>query len=237
MDISCVWEHNGDDTLLHAVELPGAFSRGESRAAALEKMDGEVRSYLIWAGARVPETIRLSIVQEHPCALAVRDADSDVLFDAEKTPLFREEYERLKGLVLRSAADFLSLYEAVPDKGRAAGAPRATFYGCVPRTAHEMYLHTKNVNHYYFSQLEVDADNEGTILQCRRRGFEALEGQPAFLDNPIFHGSFQEDWTLRKLLRRFLWHDRIHARALYRMAVGLFPQGEIPNPFHFGPTL
>ena len=26
-----------------------------------------------------------------------------------------------------------------------------------------------------------------------------------------------ETWTLRKLLRRFIWHDRIHARAMVRM--------------------
>ena len=38
-----------------------------------------------------------------------------------------------------------------------------------------------------------------------------------FLKNPVFEGSWEEDWTLRKLLRRFIWHDRIHARAMERM--------------------
>ena len=63
----------------------------------------------------------------------------------------------------------------------------------------------------------MEADNEGDILTCRRRGFEALEKQPDFLHNPTFEGSWEEDWTLRKLLRRFIWHDRIHARAMERM--------------------
>ena len=40
--------------------------------------------------------------------------------------------------------------------------------------------------------------------------------------------------TLRKVLRRFLWHDRIHAKALWRMARRIWP--DIPDPFCFGGT-
>lgn len=46
MIIKCVWEHNGNDTLLYAVNLPGAYTRGESREAAVRKMAAEARSYL-----------------------------------------------------------------------------------------------------------------------------------------------------------------------------------------------
>lgn len=54
-----------------------------------------------------------------------------------------------------------------------------------------------------------------------------------FLKNSVFKGSYGEYWTLRKVLRRFLWHDRIHAKAMYRMAVRLFGKNEIPNVFAF----
>lgn len=233
MKIECVWEHNGDDTLLYAVKLPGAYARGESLAAALAKMEGEARSFLAWQGAAVPEALTIAVVQDAPCDLAVRDADSDVLFDAEKGPLALEEYTRLKTLALKSAADFLALYEAIPDKDNADAPFRKTFYGPVPRTAEEMYRHTKNVNAYYFGEIEVEADNEGTILDCRRRGFEALEAMPGFLENPVMEGSWGESWTVRKMLRRFLWHDSIHARAMYRMAVRTFGRGSVPDVFRF----
>ena len=96
-----------------------------------------------------------------------------------------------------------------------------------------MYQHTKNVNAYYFGEIEVDADNEGTILSCRRKGFENLEQNSDFLKNLVFEGSYGESWTLRKMLRRFLWHDRIHAKAMYRMAMKKFGGHPIPNVFHF----
>lgn len=233
MNISCVWEHNGNDTLLYAVQLPGAYARGESREAALAKIEAEVRSYLQWRDAVVPENVTLEIIQEAPSTLEIRDADSDVLFDSERVPLTRAEYECLKRLALRSAEDFLKLYQSIPNKEESILPLRRTFYGQVPRTAEEMYRHTKNVNEYYFGEIGVEADNEGSILECRLRGFAELEKQPDFLSNHVFEGSWGEQWTLRKLLRRFLWHDRIHAKAMFRMAVRTFGTDTMKNVFCF----
>ena len=233
MTINCVWEHNGGDTLLYAVDHIGAYTRGETLEAAIQKMPAEICAYRKWRGEKADTVMEVTIVGEKSSELTIRDADSDVLFESERAPLTAEEYAKLKALALRSAQDFLALYESVPDKNAAAAPARKTFYGKVPRTAEEMYVHTKNVNTYYFSEIHVDADNGGSIYACRKRGFEALESKPDYLQNAVFHGSYGEDWSLRKVLRRFIWHDRIHARAMYRMAVTLFGAERIENPFCF----
>lgn len=233
MKLQCVWEHNGNDSLLYAIDLPGAYSRGESREAAVAKLPADAAGYLRWSGKPVPESFDVQIVQEAACELQVCDADSDVLFEAERGELTKSEYEKLKTLSLKSAADFLALYESVPDKNRGAAPARETFYGAVPRTAEEMYIHTKNVNSYYFGEIGVEADNEGNILSCRSRGFETLEAMSDFLKNPVFAGSYGEYWSLRKVLRRFIWHDRIHAKAMYRMAQKAFGEDSVPNLFCF----
>lgn len=232
MKIRCVWEHNGNDSILYANNFVGAFTRGESKDIALQKMAGEVASYLEWKGEAVPDSLEAMITQEKASALTISDADSDVLFEEEKEPLSRAEYEELKALALKSAQDFLDLYEAIPDKNKSCLPVRKTFYGQVPRTASEMYEHTKNVNDYYFGEIGVETDHEGTIVDCRQRGVVLLEGQPDFLKNIVSLGSYNEEWSLRKVLRRFIWHDRIHAKAMYRMAVRTFG-GDIPNVFHF----
>ena len=217
MKRSCVWEHNGADTILWAVEHPGAFARDASLEEAKAKLEKDLHDWADWTGQPVPESVEVEIVGDIACSLNVRDADSDVLLEAEKMPLDREEYELLRDMALRSAERFLRLYESVPDKDRSNNPVRQTFYGPVPRTAREMYEHTKNVNAYYFGEIGVEADNEGDIVDCRRRGFEMLEKQPDFLENRVFEGSWDECWTLRKLLRRFIWHDRLHGRAMVRM--------------------
>lgn len=233
MKIPCFWEHNRGDTLLYAVDLPGAFTRGESLPAAIAKMPAEIKSYLTWKGGTVPDLIEIVIAEEKEAELDIRDADSDAIFDREKAPLTREEYEVLKVLALRSAKDLLALYESISDKNAGLSPLRKTFYGQVPHTAREMYEHTKNVNAYYFGEIGVDTDNDGDIFACRLRGFEALEAQPDFLHMPVIEGSYGEFWSLRKMLRRFIWHDRIHARAMYRRAVQIFGKENIDNRFCF----
>lgn len=233
MKINCVWEHNGNDTLLYAVDYIGAYTRGESLEIAKAKMPREIISYLKWLGEDTRDNIEIIIVQQKCSDLAIKDADSDVIFESEKAPLTAEEYKKLKALALKSAKDFLALYESIPDKSATAIAERKTFYGQVPRSADEMYEHTKNVNEYYFGETEVDADNSGSIYECRKRGFEALEANPDFLQNLVIEGSYGENWSLRKVLRRFIWHDRIHAKAMYRMASKVFGTTKIKNPFCF----
>ena len=233
MTINCVWEHNGRDTLLYAVDFVGAYTRGETLEAAVRKMQAEICSYLKWCGKKAVTSMDIVIIEEKVSELAICDADSDVLFESEKAPLTAEEYKKLKALALKSAQDFLALYDSVPDKNATAAPERKTFYGKVPRSADEMYEHTKNVNTYYFAEIAVDADHDGNIYECRKRGFEVLESNPDFLQNTVRKGSYGEDWSLRKVLRRFIWHDRIHAKAMYRMATKVFGAESIENPFCF----
>lgn len=233
MNIRCIWEHNGNDTLLYAEDFIGAFTRGESRESAINKMQKEIVSYSNWCNTAITESFLIDIVQEKPSELQICDADSDVIFDSEKQVLTKEEYLRLKKLALKSARDFWKLYQSVPDKHRSSLPRRKTFYGYAPRTAKEMYTHTKNVNSYYFGEIGIDVDNSGTIYSCRKRGFDLLEQCDGFLNNKLFAGSFGEEWSLRKLFRRFIWHDRIHAKALYRMAISTFGEKRVANLFQF----
>ena len=233
MRINCVWEHNGNDTILYANNYPGAFTRGASKEEAMSKMPEEIRRFQLWKGETPPDDYEIEIVQEKKSDLQIKDADSDVLFTTEESPLTVEEYQYLKLLALKSAKDFYTLYSSFPDKHKSALSFRNTFYGSVPRTAEEMYQHTKNVNEYYFSEIGVKSDNEGSIFSCRARGFETLETIAGYLSHDTVTGSYGEKWSVRKVLRRFIWHDRIHAKAMYRMGILTFGAETIPDIFGF----
>lgn len=116
---------------------------GESLEIAKAKMPEEIVAYLKWSGEDTSDNIEVVIVGEKGSDLAIKDADSDVLFESEKAPLTSDEYEKLKALALKSAKDFFSLYESIPNKSATAIDERKTFYGQVPRTADEMYEHKK----------------------------------------------------------------------------------------------
>lgn len=209
MKIRCIWEHNGSDTLLYTADYIGAFSRGANRDIAEAKLRREIRSYLSWKDGIDEEIneIEIEIMQNQPSELNIADADSDVLFETEKEPISVGEYLELKVIAMKSAMDFQRLYDSIPDKDLSRRPARTTFYGAVPRTAKEMYEHTKSVNAYYFGEIGVEADNDGTIAECRMRGFEALEklagidgetlkGHGLLMPNPVISGSQGELWTL-----------------------------------------
>lgn len=235
MTVNYIWEHNGNDTLLYADNFPGAYARGESREAAFKKLEPEIKSFLLWRdGISVSEPVEAVLVGEYETSsLNVSDADSDALFETERLPLILPEYEKLKEYALKSAKDFQILYDSIPDKDATCLIRRQTFYGERPVTAAEMYEHTKNVNEYYFNEINVPASNEPDIFSCRLAGFDQLEKQPDFLKNIVYDGSYGEQWSLRKVCRRFIWHDRIHAKAMWRMAVQVFGKNCIANPFYF----
>lgn len=234
MQIDAVDEFNQKGHLIYLSNFIGAYVRGKTREEALRKVSAEIEQYCNWLGICVDSSqCSVAIIQEKQSDLQICDADSDVLFDSEIAPLSMEEYNKLRALALKSAMDFESLYRSIPIKNKSVVPSRKTFYGMVPTTADEMYIHTKNVNDYYFGEIHVPAENEPDIYTCRLHAFEKLEEQPAFLQNTVFDGSYSEQWSLRKVCRRFVWHDRIHAKAMLKMAVKLCGKDIVANPFCF----
>lgn len=219
--------------LLHMVDFPGAYTRGESRQAALDKLPDEYLRWHAWAGLEpLPFSFGVLQITGHDAgSLAVEDADSEILFESEQSILTRPAYDHLKSLALKSAADFMALYASIPDRMLPLKKKRRTFYGDLPVTASDMYLHVLSVNHFYFSRIGIQLSENDDLYRGRQSGFEMLE-QGEYLENSL-HLVDGEAWTLRKVLRRFIWHDRIHAKALYRSAARNFPDCEIVNPFHF----
>ena len=236
MDIRVIAQHNDKGYIVFSERFPGAYGRGENRLDALKKLLMDIVRYAAWQGWPLSEEehMPIKVVEDVETALAVEDADNDVLFESEREPLTEAEYEQLKYTALRCAADVTALYDSIAAKDATTLPERDTFYGKRPRTAREMFHHIANVNSYYFGCVGVDAQNSSELLAARMAGFAALEQQPDFLSGRIFtQEDTGEQWTVRKLLRRFIWHDRIHAKAMWRMATALPESEGVADPFLF----
>jgi hypothetical protein len=230
-----VVEYNDNGYLLYSESYPGAYTRGREREEALSKFPNEIKRYCKWAGIEYLETdiVESIIVQVEKSKLEINEADSDVLFFSEKAPFSKEEYETIKTRVIKSAYDFQVLYDSIPDKNFTSLKARKSFYGAVPRTPKEMYEHTNSVTNYYAGEIGVKIDNLENIYQNRIQTIKAMESTECFLENKTFNGSYGEQWSLRKVLRRFIWHDHIHAKGMYRMAIKEWGVHNIKNPFYF----
>lgn len=233
MENRVIVEFNKEGYLLYSETFPGAYARGASLEEAVSKLPSEIKRYCRWACNQVVEDVESLIVQENYSDLRISDADSEVIFDSERKPLTIDEYNALKKLVIKSAEDFQKLYESIPDKDITSLDERQSFYGPIPRTSREMYNHTNGVTDYYVGQIGAVIENLDNIVENRIKAFQVIEAKQDYLQNQAFDGSYGEEWSLRKVLRRFIWHDRIHAKAMYRMATKIWMKDIIANPFLF----
>ena len=106
MKVQCAWEHNGNDTLLYAVDYIGAYTRGESLEIAKAKMPVEITSYLKWLGDDTIEGIEIVIADENNSDLAIKDADSDMLFESEKNASYDRRIREIEGSLIKVSKRF-----------------------------------------------------------------------------------------------------------------------------------
>jgi len=232
--IHCIVEYNDDGYLVFAGNYPGAYARGRTKEEALNKIPDEIQSYQLWSNAdNIKDNITIEIHEEQKSDLQIRDADSDVLFESEQPPLSEKEYLKLKSLVLKSAKDFKILYDSFPKKDVTNKTSRTTFYGSILLTANEILIHTNSVTGYYIGEIGGRFNCHSDIFENRVAGLKCVEMLPDFLENKCFKGSHGELWTLRKVMRRFIWHDRIHAKSMYRTGVAIWGKDIIANPYYF----
>ena len=242
-EVPVAFETNGRGWLGFLVRPPGAFVRGPTRREALLKTDPEVRSYLRWAGVRGRRRYIGRVAEVRRTRLKVEDADREFLLGQDRGPVDREEFAVFRSLILRSARSFQEMWDGVQHPGRVEpGRVRGTFWGRNPATPREVYDHVFRTQSYYLSRLGLEAGLEGSgdFVSSRVRCLAALqEGWRAGAGTEAVEVS-RELWTLRKVLRRLLWHDRIHARALFRMLERQAEEGTIrshADPFFFRAAL
>ena len=84
--------------------------------------------------------------------------------------------------------------------------------------------------------MKITEEIEGDFMAIRRFCLEKLEALCRKNNNSLIFEVANELWTLKKVLRRFIWHDRIHGKAMTRILEKqkqLRVIDEYDDPFHF----
>jgi len=217
--VSVALESNGKGFIGYIVELPGAFVRGKTEEEALSKAGGEIRAYMKWLGVEAKASYECRVVQRHRSALMVEDADNEILLEDDKGAVRDEEFRRLRDLALYSGETFLRLYTNAKFKDWVDEARiRKTFWGENPKTIREVFEHARLTQYYYLSRTKVAfSEKEGEFIKIRQLCLTKIEELWKEFNNSLVFDVDNELWTLKKMLRRFIWHDRIHGKAMTRI--------------------
>ncbi len=238
-NLSVAMETNGRGFMGFIAELPGAFVRGPVENEALAKTPLEARSYMRWLGGEEHTSFSPRIVQRHSCSLVVEDGDCEILLDSDKAFVHEPEWLQLMELAKYSGKTFCDLFDSAERKDWIDEARiRKTFYGNNKKTIQEIFDHVKRTQYYYLSRTgqRLFEDEEESLMTIREECFQTLSQLFNRHSNSQVFRLDNEDWTLKKILRRFIWHDRIHGKAIVRILekqkrMGLVESYE--DPFHF----
>jgi hypothetical protein len=236
--VSLAFETNGKGHIGYIVELPGAFVRGRTEEEAVAKVDREVDLYLKWLGIKQRHEYKIQIAQRHRSSLQVEDADNEILLEADKEIMKEEEFRNLLELVWYSGETFLRLYTSAKFKNWIDESRiRKTFYGENPKTIQEIFDHVNGCQYYYLSRTKMKFKEEGKeFLDIRNFCLAKLEDLYSQNNNSLLFEIDNELWTLKKVLRRFIHHDRIHGKAMTRILEKQRQLGIVDryaDPFYF----
>jgi predicted RNase H-like HicB family nuclease/uncharacterized damage-inducible protein DinB len=201
--------------MAHVLDLPGCFVRASGRDAALDMVPSAIRDYHAWLcrhGEPAPpegEPFEIEVAEEIGGTGPFDPGDA----------------------AARSRADLLALVRGLPDEVLDWQADPDSL------SIRRLLRHVGNAEEWYVSRVvspealppEWQHDEDLPIFEFlemeRRTALESLEWLTEAERSEVFHPTHwtehpEEPWTARKVLRRFLEHEREHTAQARELLAG-----------------
>ena len=201
--------------MAHAPELIGCFAVGSTREETLERLRHAITEYLAWLaehgeapppGAE-PEVVEIDVGEEAstPSGYPLKPGDPVAFFAADGEPYSRHELQTAVRLIEHFRRDLLEFLRDVPD------SVLHWQPGPEEPSIAETLLHMAHVEASYIARLEEESERSPfpQLATIRSWAYHRLSRlTETELSRLTTHRG--EQWSARKVLRRFLEHDREH---------------------------
>jgi len=221
--------------MAHILALPGCVVSAPTREQALDRLPDQIRDHCAWLqrhNERVPSvsaSIEIEIAEECTGIGPFDPGDAAALFGPDRDPVSPDEVESTLRLLSHSRRDLLSLVQHLPQEildGSYGRGPPSLTVGQILR-------HVGNAEEWYVSRLvppetlppEWNSDEELDLFEFlsmeRRTAMARLRQLTAKERSSVRHPAQwtehpEEEWTLRKALRRALEHELQHTAQVRR---------------------
>lgn len=217
--------------MAHVLDLPGCFVRAANRSQALQALPeaiGAVAAWLRQHNEPAPgeaEAVLLEVAEEINDIGPFDPGDAAALFQPERASIDPKEMENAFRLMGHSRHDLLELIDGLPEEALPWQPYEQAF--SIQRTLR----HIGNAEEWYVSRIlpaerlpaEWEHDDEmplmeflhmqrATALDCLRRLSAEERSGVYYPTRWTKHPG--EAWTARKVLRRFLEHEREHTAQI-----------------------
>jgi len=235
-------EHGDQWWYAHVAELPGCFTRGSTREAVLASLGKAIADHLAFLGAHGHRleggSSGFAVVEEVEGIPELGESGGAVaLFASDKASVGAQEFDGSLNLMQWNRGELLALIQPIPEDTRNARALPGK------RTLNETLRHVMNAEEWYISRLGlgVQKEYEGharrlrlgrrqtipeRLVVTRKAAVQTLKevferGKLGIFTRVAHTRHPEEEWTFRKVLRRFVEHEREHIGTIRELLLAL----------------
>jgi len=234
-------EHGDRWWYAHVIELPGCFTREDERGKALLVLPEAISCHLEFLRSRGVKkewtASGIRVIEEVIGIPELGEAGGAVaLFESDRALVSREDYDSFLDLMRWNREELMSIVKPLSEDARASRPLPGKW------TINETLRHIANAEEWYISRLGLKAQSDcqafmktlkldgkgqtifGRLDMTRQGVYHTLEasyelGVLKVFKRRAYTRHKEEDWTFRKVLRRFVEHEREHIGTI-RMVIG-----------------
>jgi predicted RNase H-like HicB family nuclease/uncharacterized damage-inducible protein DinB len=236
-------EHGNQWWYAHVAELPGCFTRGSTREVVLASLGEVTTKHLAFlkAHGRGQEagSSGFAVIEEVDDIPELGESGGAVaLFTSDQLLVSAQEFDMFLSLMQWNREELLALVQPVPEDARTARALPGK------RTLNETLRHVMNAEEWYISRLGRGIQKEyeayvrslrpgrrreaipERLVTTRQGAVQTLKGLFArgklgIFTRAAYTSHPEEEWTFRKVLRRFVEHEREHIGTIRELVRAL----------------
>ena len=207
-------------------ELPGCFSRGSSREDALDRAPRAIADYFNWRDGyervsdEVVDSIHVQVVEAFENYETLDGYWVNSFFEYDRRPPTAAEVDDVRWLLNCTRSDLITTIRRAPSSSldeEIAGERFGSLSGILK--------HVATAERWYFDKLglalpkeQLGTDPFGMLDAVRRHTVIQL---PRLVQNREIREIRGELWSARKVVRRMLWHERVHTWHLQRLVADM----------------
>lgn len=229
-------------TYAWVLDLPGCFARGPSPEETLRALPPRIERFLArlseFEPVDRPPRIEVKVAEEVHGECPVHRGDTRALFAWDRAAPTAEEFERGLRWMGHNRRALLSLVEGLSAEvldRQAPGDAEREFHDARAPSIRRILRHVAGAEYWYLSRIAgpgwlsgfEPGDMFAALAIVREAAVPKLREVVATtpdrvveLSETTWSGTFTEGWTLRKVLRRALWHEAFHVEEIRRHLEG-----------------
>lgn len=202
-------------------ELHGCFSKATTHDTAIAQVPDTIKNYFAWLKGRNPiynppeSPIEIDISEDIRSVLLDDGYFANAFFEHDRIPLTNNDINDIRRLLEYTRKDLFTIINKIPPMNM--DKPIA---GEVQKSIRGILNHIATAEWWYFDRFDISFDRkempEDTILILKKVREHTLSLLPSFIHANKIVKKREERWSVRKIMRRTLWHEITHARQIQR---------------------